>query len=494
MKCRMIAAAVCMLLCLLSAPALADRANRLLLIGCDRFLTQEETTPASANNVSSIAAALSGGMMSPEALVTRRGDISSVRELVSLIADTFADADEDDVSYFYISTHGVWDVSEPGSEMGFLLSDGRHEEVLTARELKQAFDGIQGTKVLILDACHAGAVIGKGVDSGFENTFRGADYKVLCASGGTEESWFWSAADRETSGSGYFSDALCLGLSMISDYGADADRDGTVTLRELQRYLLRNHGASTPRVYPEEDDFPLFRYEADAVENLNRNALMTGLSFSGSLLDGAFPAADFTFTLLRPAQLAYQLVTMDRNRWSFDRMRQIWDTTEPEAGFGVLSPGTKSRSLSLQRQDEESGGYVLLQIVAMTDHVPTLLSSRVLCVPPLTGDPELSVEVQPVFCPEALEECAVIVRHRLPCALSVTVESVDGQVIRRLAAHQATRPEKLYPDGSFLCWNGRAADGSAAQPGAYRIHASAVVGDETYECWSEAFVLTVPAG
>ena len=65
-------------------------------------------------------------------------------------------------------------------------------------------------KVLIIDACHAGAMIGKGVHPPFDNVFAGPDYVVLCSSGGAEESWFWSGdIDGERlAGAGYFSGAL----------------------------------------------------------------------------------------------------------------------------------------------------------------------------------------------------------------------------------------------------------------------------------------------
>lgn len=52
-------------LCLLCCPALAEGVNRALLVGCDVFVTQEETTPASANNVSRMTLALMGGSMNP---------------------------------------------------------------------------------------------------------------------------------------------------------------------------------------------------------------------------------------------------------------------------------------------------------------------------------------------------------------------------------------------------------------------------------------------
>ena len=49
--------------CLFRAPVLAEGLNRALLVGCDNFITQPSTAPASANNVARMAEALSGGAM-----------------------------------------------------------------------------------------------------------------------------------------------------------------------------------------------------------------------------------------------------------------------------------------------------------------------------------------------------------------------------------------------------------------------------------------------
>ena len=156
------------------------RVNRALLVGCDRFLTQTDTTPSSRNNVLRMADALSGGTLNMQTIVTREDGLSSASALIALIRETFADADADDVSYFYISTHGLWNTAVNGL-MTLLLSDGESEEGITAYELRRVFDTIPGKKVLLLDACHSGAMIGKGVEKSFENLFAGDNYYALPA-------------------------------------------------------------------------------------------------------------------------------------------------------------------------------------------------------------------------------------------------------------------------------------------------------------------------
>ena len=487
---------LCVLVLLLIAPAaLAEGVNRALLVGCDRFVTQEHTTPSSANNVTRMADTLSGGAMNIDVLVTRRNDLSTVAELESLIMDAFGDAETGDVSYFYISTHGVWEQGLRNGSMTLLLSDGSHEEGVTAEQLRLIFDRIAGTKVLIVDACHAGAMIGKGVHAPFDNVFAGKDYVVLCSSGGAEESWFWAGTgDEPLAGAGYFSGALSSGMSIAGSFGADSNRDGEITLTELKRYLRANHGASTPHTYPEESDFVIFRYDASAMTGRRRDADVEALTFAGDVLEGETPQVDFAFTVLRPTRVAYQLVFQRQGKWDFDDSRLIWDNTESDAVEGYLDPGMKDRTLTLDRKDTGSYGYVLLQLLSVEGDTPSLISSRVLCAPPLTGDPLLRVQTDAYFCPELHQELHMVIQHQYPCELTVVIENAEEQTVRRLASRQATRPEQLKPMGSTFCWDGTLADGSLAPEGEYRIKVTAWVGAEKYEAASDWFALLVPVG
>ena len=95
-------------------PGISIAENRALLVGCDRFLSLSDTTPSSERNVEEMADALSGGAMNMETLITRRYGISGADELRGLILEAFEAAQPGDVSYFYISTHGLWEPGEPG--------------------------------------------------------------------------------------------------------------------------------------------------------------------------------------------------------------------------------------------------------------------------------------------------------------------------------------------------------------------------------------------
>lgn len=59
------------------------RVNRALLVGCDRFLTQTDTTPSSRNNVLRMVDALSGGTLNMQTIVTREDGLPSSAALVA---------------------------------------------------------------------------------------------------------------------------------------------------------------------------------------------------------------------------------------------------------------------------------------------------------------------------------------------------------------------------------------------------------------------------
>lgn len=487
-----------LLLCIPGAQA-AD-VRRALVMGFDSFLSQPSTAPASANNVYQMAEALSGGAMNLQQLSTHLDDISSLEEFAQAVGEAFQGADEEDISYFYISTHGVWEEGMPNGDMQLLLSNGHQEYGLKARELKQVFDQVPGTKVLLIDACRSGAMLGKGVHGPLENVFQGSEYKVLCSSGGAEESWFWAGSQEggALSGAGYFSGTLVNGISPKGSYGADVNDDGNVTLSELENYLLENHGASTPQVYPEDDDFVLFSYAADAYNTRRRDAAMEGVSFGSVVLSGDDPRLDFSFTMLRPVQVIYQMVYYGADGWQFDRAQFIYDNAERYGAYGdqpgMLSPGRKERSLTLSQLEDNAYGYVLVQLLTREKDVLTVQSSRVICVPPVQGDPLLEAQVSASFCPELGQELSVLIHHQYPCELTVWVEDLNGQVVQRLAARQPSRPQGLRPLGTTLYWNGKTRDGAAAPEGSYRLRIRAHIGESAYELLSEPFLLTSAQG
>ncbi len=474
-----------------------DVTRRALYVACDYFLSQEDTWPSSGNNVKAVAQALSGGNMAFVRQDTKY-NISSVAGLTQAIRDAFGEADANDVSYFYISTHGIYDAAKPNLEAGLLLSDGVTEETVTARQLEEAFSVIKGTKVLIIDACNSGAFIGKGLSGGAtEAAFLGPDYKVLTSAGGSEESWYWSNKNKNddtVQGASYFSSALSDGLGYHGEYGADLNRDGQITLAESYKYLLENYSASTPQSYPQEDDFVLLTYDKSSYNPSAKKNIISGITFYDTVLDIRQSSISFEFTAAKPTQMAYQFVYYQDGKWQFSTAKLYYDDQEVGGDFGdqrgFISAGRKQRTLALEPQGEDTYGYVMIQLVTIEeDGKTTVHGSRVLCVPPISGDPELKVMADTALDPATGRELSILVNHKYPCLLSVSIVDENGKTVRRLAGYQPTRPQQLTPAGSFFYWNGKKEDGSPAAPGKYTVKVTAHIGDAPYEVVSEPFEL-----
>ena len=473
------------------------RRERALLIGVDEFVTQPSAYPSSTNNVYAMQEMFQAAAEPLEKILVPDAPVTSAQQLTELIQRVFGGAEAGDVSYLYISTHGLYD-PENGVEPALLLSDGQTENHLTPEELEAAFDGISGTKVLILDACNSGAFIGKGMTEWDEPPcFLGDDFKVITSSGAREESWYWSAGEdakqEERQGAFYFTQALCDALSAACGYPADQNHDGSITLKELYDYLLLNHAASTPQVYPQnDDDFVIFRYDPSEPlpTGLERSPVMD-VTFSDLVLDQDSREITIEYIAMRPVRVAYQLVYRREGRWEFENAQLIYDDSERFSAFGdqegAVSAGWKQRTLRLDELADDAYGYALVQLVSIDRGKLRVHAGRVLCVLPEEEPPAPTVEISGSFAPETGRELAVFVGHNSPCTLSVAILDEEGQVVERLCHRRSTRPMGLA--GTTLYWDGKQRDGSPAPAGTYRVRAQIHWKGQTLSAESEAFEL-----
>ena len=473
------------------------RRERALLIGVDEFVTQPSAYPSSTNNVYAMQEMFQAAAEPLEKILVPDAPVTSAQQLTELIQRVFGGAEAGDVSYLYISTHGLYD-PENGVEPALLLSDGQTENHLTPEELEAAFDGISGTKVLILDACNSGAFIGKGMTEWDEPPcFLGDDFKVITSSGAREESWYWSAGEdakqEERQGAFYFTQALCDALSAACGYPADQNHDGSITLKELYDYLLLNHAASTPQVYPQnDDDFVIFRYDPldPLPTGLERSPIMD-VTFSDLVLDQDSREITIEYIAMRPVRVAYQLVYRREGRWEFENAQLIYDDSERFSAFGdqegAVSAGWKQRTLRLDELADDAYGYALVQLVSIDRGKLRVHAGRVLCVLPEEEPPAPTVEISGSFAPETGRELAVFVGHTSPCTLSVAILDEEGQVVERLCHRRSTRPMGLA--GTTLYWDGKQRDGSPAPAGTYRVRTQIHWKGQTLSVESETFEL-----
>jgi len=355
---------ICVLLSLLLVPLLGmkggtgEGVTRCLLIGCDRFVSMPATEPASANNVETMGTLL-GDFLGENTVISRQvNGPGTVGAFETLVKETFREARGADTALIYLSTHGL--LKEGEREMALLLSDGTEEERLTPERLKEILDEVPGKKILILDACHSGAVIGRGAE-GMTNWFEDDACRVLVSSGATEDSWFWSAETDEYTGTGYFTAAMDSALRASDPEQIDPDGSGEVSLEELTARLREIHGASTVYCWPEEDREPIFRLPADR----KPGSRLQGVRFGEAETDGESVVLPIRFRAGEAVRVMYQLVPSRNGKWDFEHTVRLPDREKTGLIRGLVSPGEKDRTIRLSRDSLGEDGRALMQIVTL---------------------------------------------------------------------------------------------------------------------------------
>lgn len=464
----------------------AAPAVRLLLIGCDYFMSQPNTAPVSENNVRTVENVWADGMNGDPAILRNVNGIGSREDLQTAVDTAFRDSAGADVNICYISTHGVLPEDGDPSGMTLLFSDGRREVNVTPEELRSILDTAEGRKILILDACYSGAVIGKGAP-GLRNAFDSPEYTVITSSGAAERSWFWSATGDTGSGVGYFTGSLALAMNADDGYPADTDRDGVITLSELKRMLEHIHGVTAFRTWPEQSDTAILECAPEAGNRGNSGSAVTGLRFDSRVPDPVNPSCGFSFTVNRPVRLIYRMVGEKDGEWDFTDAAFLFDDAEDGAAVGVLEPGHRERVLTPGIPEDGNGGYVLLQIIGMADGVPRLYGTHVICIPAAGTEQAAAAEI---LIPERFgtdRENNFTVRLAAPCSLTVSVVDEEGKTVCYPAVDRVTRPEGIHPEGMSLCWNGTDRYGNRVPAGTYRIRVRIRNGSRMEEVLSESF-------
>ena len=167
------------------------------------------------------------------------------------ILEVFAEADDNDVSYFYYMGHGGLKNDVPVISS----TDYNGTIVITVHELEEHLSMIAGVKVIFLETCHAGNFIDKSII--FEpftkfslDLLNKEGYQVLASSAGNEYSW------DSTSGS-LFCNALIRGCKNLE---ANRNEDEIVDISELYRYIKILVTRQTVQIYPNDSIFPVVEY------------------------------------------------------------------------------------------------------------------------------------------------------------------------------------------------------------------------------------------
>ncbi len=460
---------------------------RALLVSCDRFVNYASTSPAAAENVRMLSAALENDARGYALIQQEIDSLSRPEDLERALRQAFEGADSGDISLFYISTHGLYPQGAPLDACSLVLSDGENETQVTAPVLKELLDAVPGKKLLILDLCHSGAFIGKGMnrtDLGY-GVFADPTYRVLCSSGGSEESWYWHSEDDDDPGIQHGASYFASVLSRLFSPGlspADDNRDGLVTLNEAYRFLCGHYSASTPQLYPLEcEDTVLFESGAGPAPEGEAVRL---LQLETSVITSRSPYLRFSFLQTKNATVYYQLIYRTEGAWDFQNVQMIsdWDVST-DAG----TPGLKERSLTVNGITEESYGYVMLAMITRDSGHPVLQASALICVQPEDGSLSLFCQVSPFFDTAAGQEESIVIRHDRPCSLSVAVLDEDGEAVRHLSFRAPSRPQSFQ--GSTFAWDGRDASGERCPPGLYQVRVTAYCGSTVRSALSPWFEL-----
>ena len=282
---------------------------RALLIGEENFSGQSVCTrnrgdvTAMTNMLNSITGP-AGGSFS----IIKKYDLSA-SQVLSAVKNAFSGADDDDVSLFFIATHG--DVDYTGDYAGALAMSPSGSLLL--KDLANALNAVPGKVIVVLESCGAGAAVypnggnsnndGKALyedikrratqfDEAVIRAFSGADpgivvtlqpndvqantgefrvdnkFYVLTASRYQELSWGMESGKSETSYN-YFTMWLTQGIGTSGAMPADANSNNQTTLDELYRYISKvgdDYQFKTDggvyyqhvQVYPADSDYVLF--------------------------------------------------------------------------------------------------------------------------------------------------------------------------------------------------------------------------------------------
>lgn len=462
---------------------------RALLIGCDHFVSQQDTYPAAENNLRLLSDVLLTDTRRYALIRSYASSIASPAVFEESVLSAFQYARNSDLSLLYISTHGVIPEQGQEGEPGLLLSDGTDEAVLYASEMKRILDEIPGKKLIIVDACNSGALIGKGMSEIDAIPYlTGPDYRVLCSAGGSEESWYFQNGG-ETSGIGasYFATVLAYGLGAQGDHAADQNADGVITLNEVYAHLTDNYAASSPQMYPQNcPDDPVFCYNPEQIARIDK--AITDITFQDTLLSAGQTQVSFSFTVQKQAEVYYQIIYHQDGAWQFSQAQHYLDGEQAD---NTVLPGRKQRTLLLNTGGD-AYGYAMIQLITLEDGQPVFQGARLLCVQPAVGEAELSVITGASFTPRRFEEIPILAYHNVPCGISVNILNEENRVVRRLCYETPSRPQQLSPSASSFYWDGRTGLGDYAPAGNYRVQIKVRQNGVLYTAESAPFALLDP--
>lgn len=134
----------------------AQPTYRALLVG-NTYPNEDNYLPGCDNDARAMASMLSRMSATPYSTSVQLNLSDS--GIINAISSTFSGATSNDVSLFYFSGHGA---NSAGTNFHGALV-GAYHTYLSVGRLKECLDAIPGKKVVIIDTCHSGQMIGKSM-------------------------------------------------------------------------------------------------------------------------------------------------------------------------------------------------------------------------------------------------------------------------------------------------------------------------------------------
>lgn len=202
--------------------------------------------------------------------VTVKKDLNR-QGILDAIQEAFGDADKNDVSLFFIATHG--DVEDKGEQAGRLctVTGSMEDDDLLLKDLAEALLDVNGEVVVFLESCGSGAAVvsdeeaesmdgkrnqdGRAFTEAAVRAFARAEeeaaelsprtgelrekkFHVLTAAAYHQYAWGWEGDENARN---YFPEHLVEGVLK----GAELNGKGEITLEALYRYIQRVGDAET---------------------------------------------------------------------------------------------------------------------------------------------------------------------------------------------------------------------------------------------------------
>ena len=171
----------------------------------------------------------------------------------------------------------------------------------------------------------------------------------------------------------------------------------------------------------------------------------------------------------------YGLYRQVNGGWDWQNAATFLD--DGDTPGGLLTPGRKTRELTLDGILEGESGYMMLQVFAVTGSEVILCSERLLAVRPAAVEPSVTLSAENAeFDASARRELVLEARINVPAEITVCIYDAQGKLVRRLASAQLTRPAP--GDVTRLYWDGRNDAGERVPAGAYAAALETVIGGE----------------